>query len=360
MVEVIAEAGSNHNGSVERAFELIKTAVRAGATSIKFQFIFADGLYIPSFLNGDNYEPNDTYEVRVQEELMPTEWARIWDKCHAVELGVAASIFDFRGLELLTNLGAPYVKIASTDAMNHELIGLACEAFSRVIISTGMTSLGELDTTVKFVRANFPGTELNLMHCVSEYPCALQVANTQRIRLLRESFGVPVGYSDHTSGDVAAAMALVEGAEFFEKHFTVDRTLPGFDHSHAMEEAELTRYISMLKDCSESRAVPANSNSAGEEITRVRARRGVYTARALPAGHVLSRDDLLHVRPSTGFEGFDLSEFIGARLEVPLRQYEAIALRTSATGSESSWKAARDYWNSELREKGMPVRHDDE
>lgn len=353
MPEIIAEAGSNHNGSVSRACDLVDLAARARATSVKFQFIYADGLYVPAYFDGEKYVESDVYHSRKAEELTRDDWLRIWT--HAAEAGIeiSASVFDTQGLELLADLGASYVKIASTDATNHELIGEACDTFDRVIVSTGMASLGEIDAMVSFVRGNFPEIDLNLMHCVSSYPCPLGRANVQRLRLLRDCFGVPVGYSDHTDGEVAAAMALVEGADFVEKHFTTDRSLPGFDHAHAMEEEALARYVTTLNDCARSLDQPANSSAPAEATTRIRARRGVYAARDLPAEHVLTREDLLHVRPSTEFEGSDLSVFLGARLEAPLRRYEPVGLRTTPCGTEGNWQGAHAYWSEEMTEKGM-------
>ena len=358
MPEIIAEAGSNHNGSVTRACDLVDLAARAGATSVKFQFIFADGLYLPAYYDDGEYVENSVYHSRKAEELGREGWARIWRHAGAAGIDISASVFDAQGLALLSELGARYVKIASTDATNHELIGQACQVFERVIVSTGMTSLAEIDAMVGFVRCNFPGTDLHLMHCVSSYPCPLDSANVQRVRLLRDCFGFPVGYSDHTAGSVAAAMALVEGASFVEKHFTTDRALPGFDHAHAMEEEEFADYVATLHDCARSLTQPANRSVPAEATTRVRARRGVYAARDLPAGHVLTRADLLHVRPSTQFDGTDLAEYLGARLEAPLRRYEAVGLRPAPLGTEGNWKAASAYWNDEMTEKGMQSRDD--
>ena len=207
MLEIIAEAGSNHNGSVARACALIDLAAQAGATSVKFQFIFADGLYLPAYYDDGKYFDNSVYNRRKAEELDREEWVSIWQHAASVGINISASVFDRQGLVLLSKLGATYVKIASTDATNHELVGQACDLFKRVIVSTGMASLAEIDALVSFVRTKFPSTDLQLMHCVSCYPCPLENANVQRVRMLRECFGVPVGYSDHTSGNVAAAMA---------------------------------------------------------------------------------------------------------------------------------------------------------
>ncbi|MBK1634227.1 N-acetylneuraminate synthase family protein [Rhodovulum adriaticum] len=358
MPEIIAEAGSNHNGSVERAEALVDLAARAGATSVKFQFIFADGLYLPAYYDDGRYVESEVYHTRKAEELNREDWERIWRHAAQTGIDISASVFDAQGLALLSDLGASYVKIASTDATNHELIGQACDLFDRVIVSTGMASLAEIDPMVGFVRRNFPGTELHLMHCVSAYPCPLERANVQRVRLLCDCFGVPVGYSDHTGGTTAAAMSLTQGASFFEKHITTDRTLPGFDHAHAMAETEFTDYVATLTACAASLKAPANQSAPAEDTTRVRARRGVYAARDLSAGHVLTRDDLLHVRPSSDFQGFDLSALVGAKLETDVQRYQAIGRCPGAQATHSNWQAAQAYWAGEMTEKGMKARDD--
>lgn len=351
--EIIAEAGSNHNGSIKRAKALVDLAADAGANSVKFQFIFADGLYLPQFFDGDDYVDNPVFTQRQSEELSENDWSEIW--AHADERGIAisASVFCERGVKLLARLGAPYVKIASTDLTNHELIGQACEFFEKVIVSTGMATLQEIAAMVNFVQGSHPGTEIRLMHCVSAYPCPLVDANVQRVAMLKECFGFPVGYSDHTKDEVSAAMALVHGAEFFEKHFTTDRGLPGFDHAHALEGLELASYIQTLRDGATSLARSANSLSEQEKTTKLRARRGIYVAKDLPSGHVLKSEDLLFVRPSTEYDGHGMSELIGTRLETAVPKYAAVGRGGTACNVQSYWQSAHTYWDREMAEKGM-------
>ncbi len=351
--EIIAEAGSNHNGDPTRAFELIDVAARSGASSVKFQFIFAEGLYVPAYFDGAGYVDNPVFDQRRGEELSDADWKAIWSHAYAQGMAVSASVFCERGLSLLSQLGAPYVKIASTDLINHALIGQACSAFERVIVSTGMAELAEIDDMVRFVRTDHPRTDLQLMHCVSAYPCPLPDANTQRVSLLRQGFELPVGYSDHTDGVVSAAMALVQGASFFEKHFTTDRNLPGFDHAHALDGPGLAAYVHVLRDAAASLARPANALAAGEKVTKVRARRGVYAAYDLPKGHVLRTEDLLFVRPSTASEGNGPSELVGRPLAHDTPRYAALAVGGSVEIVNAHWQEARAYWDREMREKGM-------
>jgi sialic acid synthase SpsE len=351
---IIAEAGSNHNGSADRAIALVDLAKRAGADSIKFQFIFADGLYLPAYFDGGDYVDNSVYHARKAEELPRWEWERIWAHAESHGIDVSASVFDSRGVELLAHLGASYVKIASTDITNHELIGMACQSFERVILSTGMASLAEIDCAYQFVRQQFPSVTIELMHCVSAYPCPLREANIQRVQLLTQSFNCAIGYSDHTEGAISAAMAMVKGATFFEKHFTVDQALPGFDHATALTEQQLGDYVATLHECTLGLSEDANQSSSSEKITKIRARRGVYAACDLPADHIIRREDLLFVRPSTSYMPKNPSDLVGTILAEPISQYEPLAL--SATGASrglSNWKSAQEYWRSEMQAKGM-------
>ncbi|OOC50949.1 hypothetical protein B0684_01380 [Thioalkalivibrio versutus] len=351
--EVIAEAGSNHNGDPERARQLVDVAVESGASSVKFQFIFADGLYLPEFFDGERKVRNPVFDQRKKEELTETEWSSIWEYAHGKGIPVSASVFCERGVQLLYRLGSPYVKIASTDLTNHNLIGKACQCFQRVIVSTGMASLSEIDGMVAFVRESYPETDLQLMHCVSSYPCPLNEANTQRVSLLRHSFDLCVGYSDHTEGTESAVMALVQGATFFEKHFTVDRNQPGFDHAHAMESAELMNYVRTLADSMISLEKPANQSSSEELVSKIRARRGIYAAKDLPAGHILTKEDLLFVRPSSSFSGKDVSLLVGKALAQDVPQYAALGEGGQAMVVESNWRDASAYWKNEMDAKNM-------
>ncbi|WP_082925951.1 N-acetylneuraminate synthase family protein [Halomonas sp. G11] len=355
--EFIAEAGSNHNGDLSRACELIDIACNAGASSIKFQFIFAKGLYLPEIRDGQRTINNPVYDQRLSEEMSEEEWEKIWSYAKEKGINISASVFCERGIELLKKLGASYVKIASTDLNNHSLIGKVCAVFPRVIVSTGMASLSEIDEMLQFVNKNHPNTDLHLMHCVSSYPCPVSEANTQRVALLKQSFGVPVGYSDHTEGEVSAAMALVQGASFFEKHFTSNRTLPGFDHAHALEQRELSSYINNISSAAISLQQHPNSHSKQEMITKIRARRGIYAARDLPAGHTLCAEDLLFVRPSTEFSANDISELVGKKISEDTPRFSALGLGDKVKIVSSNWKDASSYWEKEMKEKKMAPKN---
>lgn len=360
VTEIIAEAGSNHNGNPDRACALIDLAARAGASSVKFQFIFAEGLYLRDFYEGKDYVPNPVFDQRKAEEMTEADWTRIWKHAHDKGVTVSASVFCEQGLALLHRLGAPYVKIASTDLTNHALINRACDLFGRVIVSTGMATLAEIDSMLRCVRGQHTQTDLQLMHCVSAYPCPLEDANTQRLALLKHAFGLPVGYSDHTEDNISASMALVQGADFFEKHFTTDRRLPGFDHAHALDGPGLDDYVRILNAAAASLSISPNSLSEREQVTRVRARRGIYAAHDLPAGHVLRPEDLLFVRPSTDFSVNDPATLVGQRLAVDVMRHSAMGQVQGVGIVGSNWQAAQGYWGREMSEKGMSILQADD
>ena len=169
-VEVIAEAGSNHNGDLERCKVLAKIAAESGASSIKFQFIFPDGLYIPRYVGKGKAKDNDVHEQRAGEVLTKEQWQSVWHFCQGLGLEVFASVFCEEGVALLSDLGARTVKVASTDLNNPELILLCLQRFERCILSTGMSRLGEVEDSLEWLAQRHSMTNLELMHCVSSYP----------------------------------------------------------------------------------------------------------------------------------------------------------------------------------------------
>jgi N,N'-diacetyllegionaminate synthase len=352
-IMIIAEAGSNHNGSMKRAKDLVMAAAQIGASSIKFQFIFADGLYLPKYLDDDKYIINSVYDIRKSEELAKNQWSEIWSEANDNNIDISASVFCSQGVKLLSFLGANFVKISSTDLTNIRLIEEACDNFDTVIISTGMSSIDEIYKTVNFISGQYNKTNLKLMHCVSVYPCDLKESNISRIKVLKDYFGLEVGYSDHTETEISAVLALMSGASFFEKHFTTNKNLSGFDHKYALDPNEFKKYIDVLNNSSLAiSSIPFTINEK-EQVTKIRARRGVYVNKDLSAGHVLTKEDLLYVRPSSQFSCDDPKIFIGKIIEQDIPQYSALGISKKAVTVKSNWKDANKYWQNEMQEKKM-------
>lgn len=355
---IIAEAGSNHGGSLSRAKRLVEIAADAGADCVKFQFIFPEGLYLPPQGSPERTIRPNVYEQRRSEQLSKEDWKEVWQ--HAKELGIdiTASIFCEQGLWLLRSLGAGFVKLSSSDLTNRGLHRRIGNTFPQIIISSGMATLAEIEETVNGFHEVGKDSKLVLMHCVSIYPCPLNEARIMRVRQLGMLFeNVTIGYSDHTLGVESALLALSLGASVFEKHFTEDNSLPGFDHAHALEPNALFSYIQALRDCASLLGADPNVISEEEKNTGIRARRGAYAARDLPQGHVIEEKDILYLRPSSSSK-VQPQDLIGRRLVEGVSRFAALGLE-GVQAVSSNLDSANHYWAKEMQSKGM-LEHVDE
>lgn len=338
-IHVIAEAGTNHGGRVETAEALAEAAVRGGADSVKFQFIDPDGLYLPRHWTGGRLVENPVFRRRAAAMLSDAEWRRVADRCRRLGRPFSASVFDPRGLCLLEQLDAPYVKLASCDLNHSRLLRLATATGRRVILSTGMATLGEIERAVAELQ-RAAARDVVLMHCVSLYPCPTPRSNVGFLRVLREAFGLPVGFSDHTENSLAAAAAVALGATVIEKHLTLDRSAEGFDHNYAMTPETFAAYVADVRAVEAACRRPDEKVGPDEREVRARARRSLYAARDLEAGESLSEADVLVVRPEGALGPDDLDRVLGRALGRAVRQYEMLTLDDLAGVEPAELKAA--------------------
>lgn len=353
-LEIIAEAGSNHNGNESWGRRLVDAAASAGASSVKFQLIHPEGLYIPAYVDQSGSYPNPVFERRASEGLSHESWARLTDYALNAGIALTLSVFDKRGIDFVQKLKHPYIKVASTDLDNLPFLREIASTGQRTILSTGMSTLSEIEDAVRIFSRENVLEQLTLLHCVSVYPCHLSLARLTRIKVLRESFGVRVGFSDHTEGELASAMAVALGATVLEKHFTIDKNAPGFDHRHALEPNGLTDYVSNMKASYDACLGPVLEPSPEEAETAVRARRGLYVARDMEPGEIVSEEDVLIVRPSAFLAPRDLNLLVGSRVKKRLQRYQAFKLDSDVVpGPDGHWKNAAGYWIQEMQEKGM-------
>jgi len=324
-VHIIAEAGSNHNGSVDLAFRLNAVAAAAGADSVKYQIIYPAGLYRSGDYAYGNYDIREVRKIREDGVMTDAEWHDIEADASARNIAFSASIFDVRGLELLCRLNPPYIKIASCDLNNVQLLRKVAAAGRKIVLSTGMSSLGDIEKAVSVLTGGgLAMNQLVLLHCVSSYPCSLNETNLAFLSALQSAFGTEVGFSDHTLGKEAACAAIALGATWLEKHFTIDRSLPGFDHKYAMEEAQFHDYVKAVRAIEESMSHKLSKIVSSEALTRVRARRGIYAGKNMPAGHIISEEDLVVLRPESQIDADDLDALIGCKLKKALNYHDEI------------------------------------
>jgi N,N'-diacetyllegionaminate synthase len=318
---LIAEAGVNHNGSPEMAQRLVEAAAEAGADAIKFQTFSAEAL-------ATSDAPLAEYQKRSssgsQLEMLralelPKEGLRS-ARDRALELGIIflSTPFDLDSVQVLADLDVPAYKVGSGDLTNLILLRAVASQGRPMIVSTGMATLPEVDAAVAAVReaGNPP---LILLHCTSAYPAAPADANLRAMATLRERFGVPVGYSDHTHGLATAIAAAALGAAVIEKHMTLDRSLPGPDHAASLEPGEMADLAASLRDAyaalGDGRKLPRRDE---EDTARV-ARRSLVVARPVQAGMVIAAADLDARRPAGGISPMRLDEVVGRRAARDLR-----------------------------------------
>lgn len=323
-VHIIAEAGTNHNGSVATGESLIDVAVNCGANSVKFQMLFPEGLYVPKIYESGRYEESAVFCKRRELALAADDYRQLASACRMRSIPFSTSVFDRAGVDLLDELNPPYIKIASCDLNHSALLEYAAGRGRTLIVSTGMSTLAEIEQAVKDITAT-GHDDIVLMHCVSVYPCPLERANLSFIDTLKSTFGLEIGFSDHTRSSLAAVIAVSKGVTFIEKHITLDRCSPGFDHAYAAEPGVFADYIKDIRSAESACAPQSEKVGALEQEVRGRARRGLFAARDVAAGAVLTEQDVLVVRPAGPLAPNDVHQILGQRVVRPIDQYEPLS-----------------------------------
>jgi N-acetylneuraminate synthase len=330
---VIAEIGVNHEGNLDLAKRLIDEAVQGGADCVKFQTYKASKL---ASKNSPSYWDLKSEPTTSQHELFSrfdkfgdSEYLALADHANKVGVDFASTPFDLEAVELLAPL-MPFFKIASADLTNIPLLE-ACAAHKKpMLLSTGASHLSEIEEAVRRLRTMQPPENICVMHCVLNYPTPYERAHLAAIRHLSSTFFEhPIGYSDHTRPDpsmLVLCRAYELGAVVLEKHFTHDKTLPGNDHYHAMNEADLRTFRNNIELLHSIEGEERKHVLPEEEISRKNARRSLVAARDLPAGHVLSAGDLVVKRPAFGLPTSALEWVVGKQLQKALKEDDFLTL----------------------------------
>jgi sialic acid synthase SpsE len=319
---VVAEAGVNHDGNEDAAHRMIETALAAGADAIKFQAFRATDL-VTADADTAGYQKNATGAASQRKmleslELPADTFARLVRHCRRDGIEFLATPFGTGELRMLRDLGARAIKIASTDLNNLPLLDEVVATELPIILSTGASYVEELDETVDRLRDRGAGNRLILLHCVSSYPTPWAEANLKRIDRLRSRYGVPTGFSDHTESVQTGGLAVAAGACAIEKHFTLDRTLPGPDQALSLDPPALATYIEGIR----AAEAALGSGELGPrecelEVRRV-ARKSIVAARAIQAGEILDATCLTTKRPAGGLDPAALATLLGKRSRVPI------------------------------------------
>ncbi|MFQ5962429.1 MAG: N-acetylneuraminate synthase family protein [Candidatus Methylomirabilales bacterium] len=318
---IVAEAGVNHNGQLDLAKRLVAIAVRAGADAVKFQKRSIPAILIRQALDAPYLEPHSrgaTYgEHRERLELSEEAYRELVDLCGKDGITFLASAWDLEAADFVEELGVPVFKIASADLTNVPLVEHIARKRKPIIMSTGMSELEEIADAVNTVFRHHQ--ELILLHCTSAYPSEYFDLNLRAMETLRREFGCLVGYSGHERGLATTYAARTLGACVVERHFTLDRSLPGPDHAASLEPRGLELLVRDIRHIETALGSPQKRLLSSEIPVRRRLAKSVAAARDIPAGRTITRDDLTVKGPGTGISPRYLSKLDGvvAQHDIP-------------------------------------------
>ncbi len=331
---VIAEAGVNHNGSLALALQLVDVAADAGADVVKFQTFKAEQLATAKAAKAE-YQVANTQEAGSQLamlrrlELSQADHHTLLARCRERGIRFMSTGFDADSLAFLATLDMPALKMPSGDITCGPLLLQAARLHRPLIVSTGMSTLADIEQALGVIafglttereptgRADFEAAytsaegrralekHVTLLHCVTQYPAPPEAVNLRAMDTMAAAFGLPVGYSDHTAGIAVSIAAVARGAVVIEKHFTLDRSLPGPDHAASLEPAELTHLVSAIRSVELALGSPLKAPAAQELGNRVVGRRSVVAARNIRLGELFTADMLTHKRPGGGISPLD-------------------------------------------------------
>jgi N-acetylneuraminate synthase/N,N'-diacetyllegionaminate synthase len=314
---IVAEAGVNHNGDICLAKRLVDAAKDAGADAVKFQVFTAENTaleHAPKAMYQKKLTGSreSQYEMLKRLELTEEDYEELASYAIRKKMTFLSSPFGKRSADLLDRLDVPAFKIASGEITNFPFLEFIARKKRPIILSTGMATLGEIDDAVRMIR-NQGVDDIVLLHCITSYPLTVEEANLRAIPTLKCAFKLPVGFSDHTLGITAPIAAIALGAVMIEKHFTLDRDLPGPDHKASSEPHELKRIVTAIRKVEMALGNGLKRPTAEEEEIKKVTRRSIVAKTNIPEGTIITEDMLMTKRPSTGIEPKYVKTIVGRK-----------------------------------------------
>lgn len=315
---IIAEAGVNHNGSIELAKKLIDAAAGAGVDYVKFQTFRTENLVSKSAKKADyqqrNVSDKDTsqYTMLKQLELTPVQHEELISYCREKNIKFFSTAFDLDSIDFLASLHLGLWKIPSGEITNYPYLKKIARYGEPVILSTGMSTPSEIEDAISvLVKYGVPKNQITVLHCNTEYPTPMSDVNLRAMQTLRDTLGVSVGYSDHTQGIEVPIAAVALGAAVIEKHFTLDRTMKGPDHKASLEPSELKAMVSAIRNIELALGETEKIVSDSEKKNRDVARKSIVASKPIQKGELLSEDNLSVKRPGNGLSPMRWEEVTG-------------------------------------------------
>ncbi len=335
-VFVIAEAGVNHNGSLDMALQLVDAACEAGADAVKFQTFRAEDVVTPDAATADYQRANtgatSQFDMIRHLELDEAQHAKVASHCLARGIEFFSTPFSEAAVAMLVRLGVRRIKLPSGEITNKRLLECAADTGLPLLMSSGMATLDEVRQAVGWIAtrwqaAGFPppgAATLSLLHCTSAYPAPPDSLNLRAITTMAQATGLPVGYSDHSLGSEAALAAVALGATVIEKHLTLDKALPGPDHLASADPQEFARFVQGIRTVEAMLGDGVKRPQPIEQNTRDVARRSVVVLHQLPRGHRLRDADLGLRRPGTGIAPDQWERVVGRALGQDVAAYTTL------------------------------------
>lgn len=330
---IIAEAGVNHNGDIAKAKALIDKGAEAGVDYVKFQTFKAEKLVTKQALRASyqdkNTQNNDSqYEMLKKLELSQALHQELMDYCNQKGVKFLSTGFDSESLVFLAQLGITIAKVPSGEITNLPYLRQVASLFPEVILSTGMATIDEIKDAVKVLIDNGVSKDkIIILHCNTEYPTPMEDVNLKAMLHIQRELGLPIGYSDHTLGIEVPIAAVALGATVIEKHFTLDKTLPGPDHKASLEPNELKAMVSAIRNIEKAIGGSGLKEvSKSEEKNKPIARKSIVASTDIKKGDIFTLENLTVKRPGSGISPMQWDEVIGKEAKRDFQEDELIEL----------------------------------
>lgn len=331
-VLIIAEAGVNHNGDLQKAIDLIDVASKAGVDIVKFQTFKADKIVSKTArkakYQSENIADDDDsqYNMLKSLELSEEDHKILIKECDKRGIQFLSTAFDVDGINFLDNLGIPFFKSPSGEITNYPYLKRLAEIGKPVILSTGMADMEEVKSAVQVLTEYvLDKKDITVLHCNTEYPTPMEDVNLKAMNTIGDELGVQLGYSDHTLGIEVPIAAVALGAKVIEKHFTLDRDLPGPDHRASLEPNELKEMVRAIRNIEQAISGSGKKEPSLSELkNKLVVRKSLHTKRVLKKGHKISEDDLIPLRPANGISPMEIDDVIGHELKSDFDEFELL------------------------------------
>ena len=316
-IQIIAEAGVNHNGNLELAKQLIDVAADAGADYVKFQSLSADRMVTKSadkaeYQKQSSDSAESQYEMLKRLELSVEMHLELIEHCALRSIKFLSTAFDIQSLDLLVGLGSGLIKIPSGEITNLPFLRHIGSLRMPVILSSGMSTMKEIGDALSILeQTGLRRDQITVLHCTTEYPTPMDEVNLRAMNSIRDTFGVVVGYSDHTVGIEVSIAAVALGARVIEKHFTLDRTLPGPDHKASLEPNELIAMVKAIRNVEIALGSEIKAPTIGESKNLRIARKSIVASQRITKGEILSATNLVVKRPGDGISPMFWDQLVG-------------------------------------------------